>query len=158
MEDLYRSRFGSRRQAEAGASGAAPGAGADLGVRVEFLRDDQTPDEAMPLRRRAASLGGLRVGHALAPLPRTRPAEGARFGAALMFRDISGARREASKANPVISSDVSGRVRLASNEQTLYRSWGVRRWTVDRQSRASSRGLPYADEDKDKPASFRLAP
>jgi hypothetical protein len=76
-----------------------------------------------------------------------------------MFRDISGRGSDAAKRNPVLASDYDGSVRFASNIESLYRSWGPRRWTVDKVDRGSTKGRPFADADEHKgPAKWRIAP
>jgi hypothetical protein len=154
MEDLYRSRFGSRRHSEIESIGRK----GDLGVKYDILQDDQTPDDAMPVRKMRSSAGGLRVGHSLSKIP-PPPLEGRVHGVKLFFRDISGSKTDDSKRNPVLTSDYDGSVRYASNIETLYRSWGRRRWMVKDVNKNSKLGYPFADKDTNKgPSTFKIAP
>ena len=56
----------------------------------------------------------------------------------------------------MLVSDWSGGIRPASNVEALYRSWETRYWAL-RQGKGRS-GLPYRDEDENKPASFKIPP
>ena len=154
MEDLYRSRFGSRRHSEL-ESGGKKG---DLGVKYDILQDDQTPEDALPVRKMRSSAGGLRIGHALARIS-PPPLEGRVHGVKLFFRDISGSKTDDSKRNPILASDYDGSVRYASNMETLYRSWGKRRWMMKTASKGSKLGYPFSDKEANKgPSTFKIAP
>ncbi len=149
MEELYRGRFGSRRASSHGQTDWS------VGPQATLLPDDQMPDDVMPKMTRAANLGALRVGHGLARLP-VPPPSSRTHGSKFVFRDISGPRPDAARRNPALTADFSGAVRLATNKEVLYRSWTPRYWSVDKMRGRD--GLPYADAEEDKPASFHLPP
>ena len=159
LRELYGSKFapGARSLAAADAGAAAldeaRGAGAfDRGVRYTLLRDDQLPDDVMPVRRAVGNV--LRQRHALPVRPPPPPAARA-HGSKFAFKDISGRATDRTRPRTVIISDFDGAVRGATNAEALYRSWQARVWGLD-ESKAG--GLPYDEADADKPANFRVAP
>lgn len=169
LSDLYANRFGSPGHSEDRMPLPARGYSEplDLGPKGTMLHDDVEPDEALPPTARARSGSGpgtvLRIGHH--GLPRVAaPAKAARVhDSKFVFRDISGrARNNAKLLNPLVTADFDGSARLASNRETLYRSWETRYWTPARASPASSKGWPFADAEEDKPrpadGGYRLPP
>jgi hypothetical protein len=150
MEDLYRGRFGARAGTDYGRVDW------ETGPRAALLPDSRTPDEAMPRHPRAGNMGKLRIGSI--PSPVAPPARADRaLKSKFVIRDVSGVRgRRAEGVNPALTSDYSGALRLASNKEVLHRSWTPRYWAVEKLK--SANGLPYAEEDEDKPAGFRLPP
>ena len=160
LTDLYSGRFGSPiakpklSAAEAAAEAAAAASAApyseakqEAGNSYNLLRDDEDPDAVMPLR--AAPVGNaLRVGHSLPRLP--LPPKAARaHDSKFVFRDVSGRGRLGARA-PLVVGDVDGAVRLASNKETLYRSWHTRYWSLAETSKDSTKGWPFADAEEDE--------
>lgn len=151
MAQLYDGKFKDE------ATGASPfenwGPDFDAGVNYTVLRDDQMPDDVTPVRRVVGNV--LRIGHHLPRLP--VPAKASRLhDSKFVFRSISGRRNNAARAIPLVTSDMDGTLRPATNLEALYRSWETRHWSAaDIKGRA---GLPFADADAHKPARFRVAP
>ena len=129
----------------------------DVGVSFNVMPDDQVPDEAYPVRRLAGTK--LRVGHTLPRLP--WPPAGDRkerkHKAKFVFTDVSGGRTNSKQyGRAMLVSDWSGAIRPASNVEALYRSNETRYWSLEAGKGRS--GLPFADEDAHKPASFKIPP
>ena len=104
----------------------------------------------------------LRMGHHLPRLPLVAKADRAAFDSKFVFRDISGRGKVQGKVfNPLITADYDGTTRLATNRETLYRSWEVRYWGITKSSKRSANLWPFSDEDADKPrqkGGYRLPP
>ena len=157
LSEFYSGRFGSPAYgASAMPAGGRGDDGFGIGNAHMMLPDDVEPEDAMPPSARARSRDGagtvFRIGHGLSKLP--VPPKAARVhDSKFVFRDISGrARNNARLLNPLVTSDWDGATRPATNQETLYRSWEARYWTVDRASKGSpEKGLPYADADAEKP-------
>ncbi len=170
LAELYSGRFGSPAYGAAAMPARAAGAPApDLGFNVgnsgELLTDDVEPADAMPPSARARSRDGagtvLRIGHRLPTLPVPAKAERV-HDSKFVFRDISGrSRNNARLLNALVVADWSGATRPATNTETLYRSWGTRAWAVERSSKASAAGFPFADAVANEPRKkdgFRVPP
>ena len=154
LEDLYRGRFGTRDSR--GTPVPTEGDGQWDTGDVAILPDDITLDQAAPLKRGAERMGSLKLGHRLPRLP--MPPKDERVHASkFVFLDVSGRGRSQGSRNPPLASSWDGAVRLATNEEALYRSWTPRYWPVE-SAKGKKTGLPYRDEDKDKPADFRVPP
>lgn len=146
-------RAGAKRDAAAAAVAVSSGEDFDAGVKYQLLPDDQVPDDAMPVARRVGTV--LRVGHRLPivpPPPKAQRTHDSKF----VIRDTSGRRNAKTVRNPVLTSDFSGAVRLASNVEAVYRSWETRYWAAERVKGAA--GYPFADEEADKAAKYRIPP
>jgi hypothetical protein len=125
----------------------------DQGVQATFLADDQMPDDVMPIRRTVGSV--LRNRHHFKKV--TPPRKDARVhDSKFVFKNISGRVKDKTRPRPMIISDFDGRVRPASNMESLYRSWETRYWTLDEAKGRT--GLPFKEEDAHKPADYRLVP
>jgi hypothetical protein len=125
----------------------------DLGVKYQLLPDDQVPEDAMPVVRTVGSV--LRIGHRL-PHVTPPPKKDRKHDSKFIFRDTSGQRNAKTVKNPSLTSDFDGTVRLASNRESITRSWETRYWTADKVKGPA--GFPFADEEMDKPAKYRIAP
>lgn len=174
LSDLYAGRFGTPSgkatrlpaAVEAEAAGGVFSEPMDVGPKGNMLHDDEDPDVALPFSDAVKRAGGpvgnvLRVGHGLPKV--AVPAKAERVhDSKFIFRDISGrARNPARLYNPLVTSDFDGTTRLASNKETLYRSWATRYWVPSRGSPASTKNWPFPDADEDKPRpadGFRVPP
>lgn len=118
----------------------------DTGINYDMLRDDQDPDDVRPVARDTGNV--LRVGHKLPklrPLPKKDRTHDSKF----VFRDISGSKREHQPGRTMVVADYDGTIRKANNVEALYRTWGVRRWSIDQMK--GDAGLPFPDADSFKP-------
>jgi hypothetical protein len=125
----------------------------DMGINYVILKDDQIPDDVVPVVRKTGTV--LRRGVSLPVI--AQPARSDRIHASkFAIRDISG-RKNNKVPNPHVSiGDWDGSVRPATNVEALYRSWEVRYWNASKVK--SKSGLPFTDEDANKPAHFRVTP
>jgi hypothetical protein len=125
----------------------------DQGVNYNILQDDQIPDDVVPKKREVGNV--LRLGHYLPKVAPPKKAERV-HDSKFVFLGVSGRRNNKTRGRPMIVSDFNGDLRPASNRESLYRSWETRHWTVD--AVKGKAGMPFADEDADKPAKYYLAP
>lgn len=135
----------------------------DMGVKYSLIQDEEDDRVEFPFKRDGE--GQEYRGHELrlAPgLPKRQPLprKERTYKSKYIFLDVSSERRRtrnSRRANPLLTSDYDGTVRLASNVETLYRSWEPRRWSI-RLARDPLTAYPYLDKDANKAADFKLKP
>lgn len=168
LDQMYGDRFKKPGNASSRASrlsrdrdaGAGPAGGEDnwrpdfdLGVNYELLKDAQRPDDVYPRTRTHGT--ALRMGHRLvhrAPPPRKERVHASRF----VFLSTSGRSNDKRAGRPMTVAEWDGRVHPATNTDAIYRSWETRYWRLE--DAKGSTGMPFADDEADKPASYRVAP
>lgn len=174
LEQMYGDRFKKHGNASskgsrlAKALGALPHAGVaappvggqdnwqpdyDLGVNYEMLRDDQEPEDMMPVRRKHGTT--LRMGHRLRDRPGP-PRETRTHASRFVFVSIAGRKNDKRGGRPMTVSEWDGRIHPATNRDAIYRSWETRHWDV--KAGKGTDHMPFKDEDADKPAKYRVAP
>ena len=162
LTDLYSGRFGSpvarpKLSAEAAAAEAAAAAAPSgfseasqqLGNSNALLHDADEPNTVMPKLKHPLGTS-IRMGRTMPPIklpPKAARVHDSKF----VVRDVGGRGRLGAARGQLVVGDCSGAVRVASNKETLYRSWHTRYWAAGEVSPGSTKGWPFPDAEENEP-------